>query len=82
MEKKMTPEQRLFATETLLGRAADLLDDVPTQGDPTFWQDFYTHTGQHMICTNEGWEPGEAKQSYIDAGHGAEILFEVNAPQS
>jgi hypothetical protein len=50
------------------------------------WRDYYEWTGDHMILTDEGWEPGEQKQSYIDqaASEGCDlgdfIQDEVNAP--
>lgn len=68
------------AAMELLRRASDLLDDVPCKDDPTFWGDFYAHTGEHMICTEEGWRPGDVKQSIIDDYGPEAILAEVNDP--
>lgn len=28
------------------------------------WRDYWIYTRQHMILTDEGWEPGEALASY------------------
>lgn len=47
-----------------------------------------THsTDEHMILTEYGWEPGSAKQSYIEIDEqegyepGFSILGEINAPE-
>jgi hypothetical protein len=35
---------------------------------------------EHMICTEEGWQPGDVKQSIIDDYGPEAILAEVNDP--
>ncbi len=70
----------------LLERATALLEDVPCKSDPTFWHDYLLFTGNHMICTEEGWEPGDAKGIYEQMAkeNGVPlsdfIIDEVNAP--
>ena len=74
------------AATKLLDRAAASTEDKPITGDPGWWRDYYLFTGQHMILTDEGWEDGAAKQSYIDMLKDERytlddlILDEVNAP--
>ena len=71
-----------------LEKAMDLLDRVVSAEtpapDPKWFREYFLLTGQHMICTEEGWEDGSAKQSYIDSNDGdaSIILDEVNAPLS
>lgn len=71
----------------LLGRFAELYGEVPLLGSMVdqgrkLWRDFYEYTGDHMILTDEGWEPGEVKQSYIDEVGPEAIQDEVNAPSA
>lgn len=68
----------------LLDRFAELYGEVPLVGSMIkpghkLWRDFYKHTGDHMILTDEGWEPGAVKQSYIDEVGPEAIQDEVNA---
>jgi hypothetical protein len=72
----------------LLRRFAEVYGEVPLEGamvEPgvELWHDYLEFSGDHMILTDEGWEPGEVKQSYLDAADGDEsvILDEVNAPK-
>lgn len=69
----------------LLERFIELYGEVPLEGsmvEPGYqlWHDYYGFSGDHMVLTDEGWEPGEVKQSYLDVDPDA-ILDEVNAPQ-
>ena len=79
-----TTEAKLEAATDLLKRAANRLagDRAP---DETWWPDLFELTGEHMILTDEGWQPGSEKQSYLDdhakhPGWSDPILDEVNAP--
>lgn len=79
----MTQDERLELATDLLNRAADDMED--RSPDTTWLRDYFTLTGEHMILTDEGWEPGDAKQTYLDdwAKHpqwSDPILDEVNAP--
>ncbi|HXF12252.1 MAG TPA: hypothetical protein VN517_03805 [Terriglobales bacterium] len=70
---------------TLLDRFVELYGEVPLAGTMIapghqLWRDYYEFCGDHMIRTDEGWEPGEVKQPYMDSDPDA-ILDEVNAPQ-
>jgi hypothetical protein len=50
------------------------------------WREYYEWSGNHMILTEEGWEPGDAKESYTalaleeDRDISNYITDEVNAP--
>jgi hypothetical protein len=74
----MTQEEKYAKAMDLLNRAADKMEDESP--DRTWLGEFYELTGDHMICTKEGWEDGENKQSYIDGGQEDSIICEVNAP--
>lgn len=68
----------------LLERFVDLYGETPLAGamiEPgrKLWRDYYEFMGEHMILTDEGWEPGEVKQSYLDEIGPDAILDEVNA---
>jgi hypothetical protein len=69
----------------LLQRFAELYGEVPLTRERIepgrkLWRDYYESTGEHMILTDEGWEPGEVKESYIDEIGPEAILDEVNCP--
>lgn len=71
----------------LLDRFAELYGEVPLVGSMIkpgrkLWRDFYEHTGDHMILTDDGWEPGEVKQLYIDEVGPEAIQDEVNTPSA
>lgn len=75
-----------ITAEALLERFVEMYGEIALplaaiQDDPNLWRDYYDYSGNHMILTDEGWEPGEAKQSYIDEGHAGEIIDEVNTPK-
>lgn len=87
---EMIKNVKIHTSVSLLERFVDLYGEVPLEGsmiDPDLqpllqlWHDYYEWTGDHMILTDEGWEPGEAKQSYVDAGDADAILDELNAPK-
>lgn len=76
---------RLSTATALLTRVEALYSEVRIVEDLGFWRDYYRFTGCHMILTDEGWESGSAKQSYLDDWKGVPhcsnpILEEVNAP--
>jgi hypothetical protein len=53
------------------------------QRDPTLWHDYFIYTGDHMILTDEGWEPEESLQSYMEGLRDGEdirdiVLTEIN----
>ena len=82
----MTIEEKLAKAMDLLDRAAERIADSPAP-DERWWLDLFALTGQHMILTDEGWEPGESKQSYLDEWakepeYSNPILNEVNAPDT
>ena len=82
----MTIKFQLMQAMGLLERAANSLVDSPLQ-DRDWWKNYYQLTGKHMILTEEGWEDGSAKQTYIDSlepneGIADVILDEVNAPKN
>ena len=86
VKARIEAEEKLATAMALLARATELQADSPVKNDPKFWKDLYLFTGQHMILTDEGWEDGAAKQSYIDMLKDERytlddlILDEVNAP--
>lgn len=64
----------------LLERAGEKLGEDPP--DTHWWEDWFTLIGEHVILTDEGWEPGANKDSYLKAGMPEAILGELNAPES
>lgn len=79
----MTRREKLELAMDLLFRAEANEMLAP---DQDWYRDYYVLTGSHMILTDEGWCPGDCKQSLIDEylGDGEAvdnvILDEVNAP--
>jgi hypothetical protein len=52
------------AASKLLERFVDVYGEVPLQGsmiEPgmALWRDYWIYSGQHMILTDEGWEPAD-----------------------
>lgn len=76
----MTTEEKLEKAMSLLERAADRLSD-DTSPDVEWWTDWFELTGEHMILTDEGWEPGSIKAELIEEYGFEAILDEVNAPE-
>jgi hypothetical protein len=69
---------RLTKAMALLERAAGAFErETP---DAEWFGELYELTGEHMLRTEEGWQPGTEKQTCIDEE--IEILEEVNAPES
>jgi len=77
---------------SLLERFVELYCDAPISGSMArrglkLWRDYYEWTGEHMILTDESWEPGEVKQSYVEMAEAeglpmsSFIQDEVNAPK-
>jgi hypothetical protein len=71
--------ERLEEAEKLLTRVGESEVEAP---DPTWTHDYYLFTGQWMLLTDEGWEPGELKAELINEYGADAILDEVNAPPS
>lgn len=67
----------LQALQALVMEAADYFADRPAPSRD-WWRRYYLTTGDHMICTKEGWESGENKASYDPAA----IVDEVNSPSA
>jgi hypothetical protein len=76
---------------SLLDRFVEVYGEVPLSGSMIgpglkLWHDYYEWTGDHMILTDEGWEPGEVKASYEEMAEAeglplsSFITDEVNAP--
>lgn len=69
----------LLELRALVSAAEDYFYDH--ESAPQGWfRRLFLLQGDHMILTSEGWEPGEAKQSYVDSGDVDEILDEINPP--
>ena len=64
----------------LLNRAASHMSDIETGPPDNWWKEFFQLTGTHMILTEEGWEDGEAKASYLKDDPEWKPLDEVCAP--
>lgn len=69
-------------------KAMELLKRVVEKETPApdaqWFTDYFTLTGDHMILTEEGWEPGDVKKVYMDDWEknpdwSNPILSEVNA---
>lgn len=75
----MTLKQKHELAVNLLDRAAEAMEE--SSPDPLWLEQYYSLTGAHMIMTEEGWEPGEYRQSYVNEGGEEAILAEINAPK-
>ncbi len=69
----MTTEKKLTLAMGLLERAVATEMSAP---DKTWFQEYFSLTGEHMILTDEGWETGGAREIYQPG----EVLDEINAP--
>ena len=85
-------EREIKTATALLDRFVELYGEVPLEGTMIgtglkLWRDFYEWTGDHMILTDDGWEPGEAKEIYEQMAADEELPIstlihdEVNAPK-
>jgi hypothetical protein len=76
---------KLKTAMELLAIAEKEMEGQPIMGTD-YWRRYYALTGQHMILTEEGWESGQSKQTYIEQAYEDQcpinevILDEVNAP--
>jgi hypothetical protein len=78
----MTLEEKYAKAMELLDRMVATEVPVP---DHKWCVEYWELTGDHMILTDEGWESGDVKQSYLDEWAknpewSDPILDEVNAP--
>jgi hypothetical protein len=64
----------------LLEEASECFEDYAP--NDTWFERYFSLTGEHMILTEDGWETGEAKELYLSSPeYGPDyILKEVNAP--
>ena len=68
----------LCVAMNLLERATTMFEEQAP--DPEWFRDYFELTGEWMVLTDEGWQPGENKGDIIkDYGIDA-ILDEINAP--
>lgn len=75
-----TPSALPSAWMPLLTEAANHMGECETSPGPTWWKRYFQITGDHMILTDEGWEHGSTKGSYVETFGAESILDEVNAP--
>lgn len=57
-------EEELKEAMALLLEASGEFVDNETAPNPTWWKRYFLLDGAHMILTDEGWEPGDAKPAY------------------
>lgn len=67
----------------LLERFSELYGETQLSGSMikpghNLWREYHEYSGDHLILTDEGWEPGESKVQYLHDG--GEIYDEANAP--
>lgn len=78
LQAKLTAaNERIGEPLDLVKRAADHCSDNPP--DREWFRDLYLITGDHMVLTDEGWEPGNVKDELIKEYGADAILDEVNA---
>lgn len=71
------------AAMELLERFVDLYGETPLQGsmvDPgmKLWRDYWMYTGEHMVLSDEGWEPADdVLESYADSLDEGQTLSDV-----
>lgn len=72
--------------QSRLGRAKDVLEtlldlELFEEGpDVTFWRDCFILSGDHMVCTDDGWIPAVMNTREVTGEDPEEIFDEVNAP--
>jgi hypothetical protein len=64
MRKKVAKGDSMRRAEELLEKFVDLYGEVPLSGSMIqpglkLWRDYWIYSTQHMILTDEGWEPGD-----------------------
>lgn len=70
-------DERLSCAIDLVERAAGSFEDGAP--DARWWRDYGLFTGLHMICTEDGWQPGTVKAELI-AKYGEDVVLdEINA---
>lgn len=69
-------QTKLDVAMKLLKRAVDSEIHAP---DSDWFREYFELTGEHMILSDEGWECGSSKQSYLDEFGPDSILDEINA---
>lgn len=74
-----TYRDKLDRALQLLPHLTEFLDDAEPP-DPDWWRDYFLVTGKHAILSEEGWEPGENKASYLADDPKWKPMDEVNAP--
>lgn len=68
-----TDDQKFRRAMQILDSLTEIMDEHAP--DPGWWREYFTLSGQHMVLTDEGWEPGD-----IERDPEVEIHDEVNAP--
>jgi hypothetical protein len=76
-ESKQPDADKAKRASQLLENLVEFVDEEAP--DPFWWRDYFVLTGEHMVLTEEGWEPGECKAAYLDDDPKWEPLDEVNA---
>lgn len=71
-------EYRMTFAMSLITRAADYCANHPP--DKNWFRDLYLLTGDHMVLTDEGWEPAYVVKMYRNEDPTWEPIDEVNAP--
>jgi hypothetical protein len=70
--------KRLEQAMNLLNRAADYCSDNPP--DKEWFRDLFLLTGEHMVLTEEGWQPGNNRPMLVAEYGEGHIEDEVNGP--
>lgn len=74
----MTLKQKYELAMDLLERATNMMEDA--MPDAAWGEQYFGLTGEHMLLTEEGWEPGDVKYTYDE--YPDAILLELNAPKT
>jgi hypothetical protein len=74
----MASDEQYVKAMCLLASAAEQMEDKPPT--ESWLREYFELTGDHMVCTEEGWQPGENKEALICDYGEDHILDEVNAP--
>jgi hypothetical protein len=76
-EQLAKAKKRLELTMSLIERAASFFESCAP--DTSWFEEYFSLTGDHMILTEEGWEPASAKREYLKDDPNWEPIKEVNA---
>lgn len=75
---EMTLEEKYNKAMNLLASASEMFEEEPP--NESWFYNYFTLTGEHVVRTEEGWQAGSSKQQLIEDFGADYIQEELNAP--